>query len=167
MKKIIFLLALGVTIGFGYSAQAQKKTGYINSQELLETMPEARKADSSMSKFGKELEDQLRTMAADAQTKYKAYIDGSKTMSDAVKEVKEKELQDLQNRIEEFRQGADEKMGKKRQELFKPILDKAQKAIKDVGAEGGYDYIFDGAQLLYAKDTENIMPQVKAKLGIK
>lgn len=167
MKKIIFLLALGVTLGFGYSAQAQKKTGYINSQELLETMPEARKADSAMTKYGKELEDQLKTMATDAQNKYKDYMDKGKTMSDAVKEVKEKELQDLQNRIDEFRQGADEKMGKKRQELFKPILDKAQKAIKDVGAEGGYDYIFDGGQLLYAKDSENIMPLVKAKLGIK
>lgn len=167
MKKIIFLLALGVTLGFGYSAQAQKKTGYINSQELLETMPEARKADSAMTKYGKELEDQLKTMATDAQNKYKDYMDKGKTMSDAVKEVKEKELQDLQNRIDEFRQGADEKMGKKRQELFKPILDKAQKAIKDVGAEGGYDYIFDGTQLLYAKESENIMPLVKAKLGIK
>lgn len=111
MKKIIFLLALGVTLGFGYSAQAQKKTGYINSQELLETMPEARKADSAMTKYGKELEDQLKTMATDAQNKYKDYMDKGKTMSDAVKEVKEKELQDLQNRIDEFRQGADEKMG--------------------------------------------------------
>lgn len=167
MKKIIFLLALGMTIGFGVSAQNQKKTGYINSQELLETMPEARKADSVLTKYGKELEDQLKTMASEAQTKYKAYQDNGKTWSDAVKEVKEKELNDLQSRIQEFQQGADEKMGKKRQELFKPILDKAQKAIKDVGAEGGYDYIFDGGQLLYAKESENIMPSVKAKLGIK
>lgn len=167
MKKIIFLLALGMTIGFGVSAQAQKKTGYINSQELLETMPEARKADSVLTKYQKDLEDQLKTMATEAQNKYKAYTEQGKTWSDAVKEVKEKELSDLQNRIQEFQQGADEKMGKKRQELFKPILDKAQKAIKEVGAEGGYDYIFDGGQLLYAKDSENIMPSVKAKLGIK
>lgn len=167
MKKIIFLLALGMTIGIGFNANAQKKTGYINSQELLETMPEARKADSSLTRYGKDLEEQLKTMATEATNKYKDYTDKGKTWSDAVKEVKEKELQDLQNRIEEFRQGADEKMGKKRQDLFKPILDKAQKAIKEVGAEGGYDYIFDGGQLLYAKDTENIMPLVKAKLGIK
>ncbi|WP_118974216.1 OmpH family outer membrane protein [Taibaiella koreensis] len=165
MKKILFLLALGMTIGFG--ASAQKKTGYINSRELLETMPEARKADSVLTKYGKELETTMKSMAADAQTKFKAYQDGASTMSDAVKEVKEKELNDLQNRIEEFRQGADDKMSKKREELFKPILDKAQKAIKDVGTEGGFDYIFDGTQLLYAKETENIMPQVKAKLGIK
>jgi len=167
MKKIFFLLALGMTIGFCFTAQAQKKTGYINSQELLETMPEARKADSTLQKFQKDLEDQLKTMVTEFQNKGKAYQDNGKTWSDAVKEVKEKELTDLQNRMQEFQQGADEKMSKKRQDLFKPILDKAQKAIKEVGSEGGYDYIFDGGQLLYAKDSENIMPSVKAKLGIK
>jgi len=167
MKKIIFLLALGMTIGFGFSAQAQKKTGYINSQELLETMPEARKADSVLTRYQKDLEEQLKTMAGEYQTKVKAYQDNMKTWSEAVKEVKEKEISDLQNRIQEFQQSGDEKIGKKRQDLFKPILDKAQKAIREVGAEGGYDYIFDGGQLLFAKDSENIMPTVKAKLGIK
>jgi outer membrane protein len=165
MKKIVFLLALGITIGF--SAQAQKKFGYINSQELLEKMPEARKADTAMQQYQKTLEDQLRTMASDAQTKFKDYEEKEKTWTDAVKEVKQKELQDLQSRIQEFQQGAEEKIGRKKQDLFKPILDKAQKAIKDVGVEGGYDYIFDGSGLLYAKDSENILPAVKAKLGIK
>lgn len=165
MKKIVFLLALGITIGF--SAQAQKKFGYINSQELLEKMPEARKADTALQQYGKSLDDQFRTMATDAQTKFKEYEEKGKTWTEPVKEVKEKELQDLQTRIQEFQQGAEEKVAKKRQELFKPILDKAQKAIKDVGVEGSYDYIFDGSGLLYAKDSENILPLVKAKLGIK
>ncbi len=165
MKKIVFLLALGITIGF--SAQAQKKLGYINSQELLEKMPEARKADTALQQYQKSLEDQFRTMATDAQAKFKEYEEKEKTWTDAVKEVKTKELQDLQNRIQEFQQGAEEKVAKKRQELFKPILDKAQKAIKDVGVEGSYDYIYDGSSLLYAKDSENILPLVKAKLGIK
>ncbi len=165
MKKIVFLLALGITIGF--SAQAQKKLGYINSQELLEKMREARKADTALQQYQKSLEDQFRTMATDAQAKFKEYEEKEKTWTDAVKEVKTKELQDLQNRIQEFQQGAEEKVAKKRQELFKPILDKAQKAIKDVGVEGSYDYIYDGSSLLYAKDSENILPLVKAKLGIK
>jgi outer membrane protein len=165
MKKIIFLLAIGITLGF--SAQAQKKFGYVNSQELLETMPEARKADTTLKQYAKSLDDQFKTMANDYQTKGKEYEEKAKTWTDAVREVKEKELTDLQNRIQEFQQGAEEKIQNKRAELFKPLLDKAQKAIKDVGVEGGYDYIFDGSALLYAKDTENILPQVKAKLGIK
>jgi outer membrane protein len=167
MKKIMFLLAIGITIGYGVNAQSQKKTGYVNSQELIETMPEAKKADSTIHKYQTDLQDQLKTMGTEAQTKYADYQANVKTWSDAVREVKEKELTDLQNRIQDFQQSAEDKIGKKRQEILKPVLDKAQNAIKAVGAEGGYDYIFDGANLLYAKDAENILPLVKAKLGIK
>ena len=165
MKKILFLLAIGITLGL--SAQAQKKYGYINSQELLESMPEAKKADSAWQKYGASIEGQLKDMGAEITAKYKEYDEKGKTWTDAVKEQKEKDIQRLQQSAQEFQQTAEDKISKKRSELFKPILDKAQGAIKAVGTEGGYDYIFDGAQLLYAKDSENILPQVKAKLGIK
>lgn len=165
MKKILFLLAIGVTLGL--SAQAQKKFGYINSQELLEAMPEAKKADSTWQKYGAGIETQLREMGTEIQTKYKEYEEKSKTWTDAVREQKEKDITRLRQSAEEFQAGAEDKIAKKRSELFKPILDKAQAAIKAVGSEGSYDYIFDGAQLLYAKDGENILPAVKAKLGIK
>jgi outer membrane protein len=165
MKRIIFLLAIGITLGF--SAQAQKKFGYVNSQELLEIMPEAKKADSAWQKYGASIEAQLKEMASEIQNKYKEYDEKSKTWTDAVREQKEKDIQRLQQSAQEFQANAEENIQKKRAELFKPILDKAQKAIKDVGAEGNYDYILDGSALLYAKDAENILPLVKAKLGIK
>ncbi len=165
MKKIIFLLAVGLTIGL--HVQAQKKTGYVNSQELLSIMPEAQKADTDLKAYMQTLEDQFRTMATEGQNKLKDYQANEATWTDAVKEVKAKELDDLNNRIQEFQSSADEKIGKKREELYKPLLDKAQTAIKAVGNEGGYDYIFDGSALLFANDGENLLPQVKAKLGIK
>lgn len=165
MKRIIFLLAIGITLGF--SAQAQKKFGYVNSQELLEIMPEAKKADSAWQKYGASIEAQLKEMASEIQNKFKEYDEKSKTWTDAVREQKEKDIQRLQQSAQEFQANAEENIQKKRAELFKPILDKAQKAIKDVGAEGNYDYILDGSALLYAKDAENILPLVKAKLGIK
>lgn len=167
MKKVVFFLTIGLVVGLGISASAQKKTGYINANELMESMPEAKKADSAYQKFSQELEDQLEVMYKEYQTKIKDYDGKSATWSEAVRETKEKELRDLQNRIQEFQQGAEAKVGKRRQDLFKPVLEKAQNAIKAVGTEGGYDYIFDGSQLLYAKEGENIMPLVKAKLGIK
>jgi len=165
MKKILFLLAIGVTLGL--SAQAQKKFGYINSQELLESMPEAKKADSAWQKYGASIETQLKEMGTEIQKKYTEYDEKNKTWTDAVREQKEKDIKNLQQSAQEFQSGAEDKISRKRSELFKPILDKAQAAIKAVGNEGGYDYIFDGAQLLFAKEGENILPQVKAKLGIK
>lgn len=165
MKKVIFLLAVGLS--FALNAQAQKKFGYVNSQELLEIMPEARKADSAWQKYAESIEDQLKAMATEIQGKYKEYEEKSKTWTDAVREQKEKDITNLQQSAQQFQQGAEDKISKKRADLFKPILDKAQNAIKSVGTEGGYDYILDGSALLYAKDGENILPLVKAKLGIK
>jgi outer membrane protein len=164
MKKIVFLLALGLT--FGFNAQAQK-IGYINSQALMKLMPEAKAADSALQNYVKSMDDQYKIMAEEGQKKLQEYQDNQKTWTDAVRETKEKAISDLQNRMQEFQQNADDKIQKKRAEVYQPILDKAQKAIKAVGVEGGYDYILDGGALLYAKEGKDILPLVKAKLGIK
>ncbi len=165
MKKIVFLIAIGISLGL--SVNAQKKMGYINSQELLELMPEARIADSTLQKYVASIESQMREMAKELQNKFNEHDEKSKTWTDAVKEQKEKDITTLQQNAQQFQQSAEEKIQKKRSELYKPILEKAQKAIRDVGTEGGYDYIVDGTALLYAKDSENILSLVKAKLGIK
>lgn len=168
MKKLVLFLACGFLIGNVAFAQATK-FGYIDSRELLKAMPDIAKADKDLQDFAKTYQDQLQQMSQDYEKKVKDFQAGEKTMSDAVKEVKVKEIQDLQNRIESFNQSATEKVDKKKQELYAPILEKADKAIKDVAKEKAYDYVFDASTgaLLHAKDTDNILPLVKAKLGIK
>ncbi|MNX79245.1 Outer membrane protein (OmpH-like) [compost metagenome] len=88
-------------------------------------------------------------------------------MSEAVKEVKYKEIMDLQKRIQDYDQSSQDKIEKKREELIKPVLEKAQKAIKDYGTANGYDYILNSEGILYAKDSDNVTAQIKAKLGAK
>ncbi len=167
MKKIVLVILSCISLGT--VAMAQPKMGYINSAELLKMMPEMVKADSSIQLYAKAFQDQLQTMSKEYEKKVQDYQAQEKTMSDAMKEVKAKEIQDLQSRIESTNQSAQEKVEKKRQDLLQPILDKADKAIKDVAKEKGYDYVFDSSvgALLYAKDSDNILPLVKAKLGLK
>lgn len=167
MKKIVLFLACGFLLSSAVFAQAPK-FGYINSAELLQAMPEIKKANDEAESYAKSFQEQLQTMGKEYESKVQAYQASQKTMTDAVKEVKEKEIMDLQNRIESFNQSAQEKVGKKKEELYKPILEKADKAIKDVAKEKGYDYIFDTSSnvLLYAKESDNILALVKAKLGI-
>jgi outer membrane protein len=166
MKKIILFLACGLMIGNYAMAQ---KFGYIDSRELLSAMPEKIKADSSIQLYAKSFQDQLQTMGKEYEKKLQEYQAQEKTMTDAVKEVKVKEIQDLQNRIETTNQSAQEKVEKKRQDLFTPILEKADKAIKEVAKEKAYSYVFDASSgaLLFANETDNILALVKAKLGIK
>jgi outer membrane protein len=167
MKKITLLTALfGTFISASY---AQNKVGYINSRELLEVMPEVKKADSSLQIYAKSFQDQLESMSKEYESKVKDFQANEKTMNEAVKEVKVKEVQQLQERMEALQQSAQEKTSKRREEMYKPILEKADKAIKDVAKENKYDYIFDasGGAILFAKDSDNVLSLVKTKLGIK
>mgnify|MGYP003578692766 CR=1 FL=1 len=168
MKKIVLFLACGLLIGNMAFAQATK-FGYIDSRELLKAMPEMTKAEADIQTYAKSFQDQLQTMSQEYEKKAKEFQAGEKTMTDAVKEVKIKEIQDLEGRIQSTNQSAQEKVEKKRQELLQPILDKADKAIKDVAKEKAYDYVFDSSTgtLLHAKESDNILALVKAKLGIK
>lgn len=166
MKKILIVLAL---IYAGTQVNAQQKIGYINSEELIMAMPEAKKADADITAYAKTFQDQLQAMQKELETKYKAYEAGVKTMTEAMKDVKEKELTDLQNRIQSVQQGAEEKIAAKRQDMLKPITEKADAAIQAVAKEKGYAYILDAnaGGIIYAQPSDNILPEVKAKLGIK
>ena len=145
------------------------KFGWIVSGELLASMPEKIKADTELNRYARDFQNQIESMGKEYQTKVQSYQQGEKTMSDPIKEVKVKEIQDLENRIQTIQQSAKEKVNQKQQDLYAPILDKAEKAINTVAREKGYDYIFDkaGGILLYGREADNIMPLVKAKLGIK
>jgi len=170
MKKIVILLACSLlTSAIAFSQTSSPKVGWLNSSELLSAMPERAKADSDMAKYAKSFQDAIDDMMKEYQTKGQQYQANEKTMSDAIKEVKMKEIQDLQNRIEGMQQSAQEKLQQKKQDVYAPILEKAQKAIESVAKEKSYDYIFDksGGTLLYGREGDNILPLVKAKLGIK
>lgn len=170
MKKTIITLAMAIATFFGSSvANAQNKFAYIDFQELMQMMPEYKKASTDMETFGKELQNELKKMGDEFDAKLAKYQKEQATMSDAIKELRERELRDLQTRIQEAQETAQENARKKEQEYLKPIIEKAKSTIAAVAKEGGYTYVFDsspGTPLLYKPDGDNIMAQVKKKLGI-
>lgn len=167
MKKVILLVACTFALLAKVDAQTLK-LGHINSQELLSLMPEMKKAEADLKVYAKSFEDQLETMSKDYQKKMADYQAQEKTMTDAVKEVKQGEITSLGARIESTQKSAEEKVVAKKQEIFKPLLDKAEKAIKDVAKEKGLDYVFDlsTGSVLVSRDSDNLLPAVKTKLGI-
>ncbi len=170
MKKIVLFLVSGLLISNILFAQTTLKIVYINSAVLLQSMPEREKADTVLSKYAKSFQDQIDMMMKEYQTKGQHYQANEKTMTDAMKEVKMKEIQDLQNRIESTQQSAQEKVQQKKQDVYSPIIEKVNKAIKAVAEEKKYDYIFDmasGGTIVFGKEEYDITPIVKAKLGIK
>jgi outer membrane protein len=149
-------------------ASAQK-FGHINSADLIQLMPEVKRADASLETYVKSLEGKMGNLQNDYRRKVTEYQSQEKTMVDAVKESKIKAIQELEMQLQQGQADGQQKIAAKREALYKPILDKAEKAVKAVGKENGYDYIFDtnAGSFIYAKDSHDIMPLVKKKLGIK
>ena len=145
------------------------KFGHINSADLVQLMPETKRADASLQAYVKNLEGKLGGMQNDYRKKITEFQSQEKTMIDAIKETKIKAIQDLEMQMQQSQAEGQEKIARKREELYKPILKKAEKAIKDVGKENGYDYIFDtnAGSTVYEKEAHDIMPLVKKKLGLK
>jgi len=163
MKNIVLIAAtLLSTAVFG------QKLGHINSNELLLAMPERTSVEDNIKKYASELESQLGTMSKEYQAKVQNYQAKEATMTEAIKQDKIKEITNLEDRIAEFQQTAQKDLQTKEETLLKPIIDKAKKAIEDVAKENNYTYIFDSGVgvLLYQKDSDNIMPMVKKKLGL-
>lgn len=163
----ILIVALSIAMAATVSAQTQK-FGHIDSDALLELMPEKVKAEKSMEAFAKEFQGALEAMAKEYEGKVADYQSKEKEMTSLVKQTKVKEITDLERRIQEFQSQAQGEIQKKEQELLAPIIEKARKAIDEVATEKGYTYIFDNSSgvLLFAKDSENIMADVKTKLGL-
>jgi outer membrane protein len=173
MKRFISIAVLIIVIALaGQSAMAQSfKFGHINSDELIQTMPEYDSATVKLEKYRKELINALELMSVELNTKNEAYTKESKNLSDVVKQTKEQELIDMNKRIQDFQANAQTQLQNKQTEVFQPIYAKVDKAIKDVGKENGFFYVFDVAKgaLLYFDETKsvNVMPLVKTKLGLK
>jgi len=173
MKRIIGVAALTIFIALaGQSAMAQNfKFGHVNSDELIQALPEFDSAQVKLQKFQKELVNALELMSVELNNKNDAYTKDSKNLTDIVKRTKEQELADMQRRIQEFQSSAQQQLQDKQAELFQPIMAKVDKAIKEVGKENGFLYVFDVAKgsLLYFDETKstNIMPLAKSKLGLK
>ena len=171
MNKLFKVLFLGVAL-FVMSgvANAQVKIAHVNSAEVLDAMPDKAKAEKNLEKYYGELQSQLETMAKEYQTKMQDYEANQATMSNLVKQSKEKEIVDLQTRITQFQANAENEFEAKRAELLKPILDKIQNAINSVGKEKGYTYIIDlatGAAVYVGDNAVDVTKDVKTKLGIK
>ncbi|MCC6385065.1 MAG: OmpH family outer membrane protein [Bacteroidia bacterium] len=167
MKKIILSV---IIIVLGYSVQAQNiKLGHINSTQLLSLMPETKVADSTLQKFGAQLENQIKTMSAEYESKINDYKKDEANMAEPIKQLRVKEITDLEDRIQDFQQSAQQSVQKKKEELYSPIIKKADEAIKSVAKENGFTYIFDSSvgALLFANDSDDILAKVKSKLGLK
>ena len=168
MKKLFFLSFFLMVASLEVAAQ---KYGHLNFGNLISEIPETEAADKELEAYQKQLVAKGEEMAAAFQQNYTKLLQDVQngTLSPQEQQTKEAELQKTQQSILQYEQEVIQKVNVKRDELLKPIVEKAQQAINDVAKEGGYLLIFDTSifnAVLFAQESQDVMSQVKAKLGI-
>jgi len=166
MKKFL-LLTLGLTLATtGFS----QKFGYCNSGALLTSIPEVKAADSDLQAFQAQLTTRGQEMVKALQDKA-AELDRKEqqgTISPKDKATQTAKLEEEQATIAKYEQEVYDKLAQKREELFKPILDKVNQAMADVAKENQFAFVFDQNTqvLLYADESLDVTKLVRAKLGL-
>ena len=164
--KVFVLVALTLA---AMSVSAQVKLGHIETQKLIQAMPEWTAAQKTFEEEQKKVNTELNSLREQFQTKLAEYSEKMKTYSEAMRATTEEELQGFQQRSQRFQETAMAQLEKTQNDLMQPVMEKAMNAIKEVGKENGYTYIFDmNAGILYAaENSQDVEPLEKKKLGLQ
>ena len=166
LKKIALLLMLILPM----SVFAQK-FGHIKTQEILTAMPEYTKAQTDIQTMQKQYDDEMKRLSEEIQKKFAAYQQEQANLPKNIQERRQKELQELNERGMQMQQDAQQQLQQNWMQMLEPIAKKIDDAIKSVGQEGGYVYIFDlnATQIPFINETysTDVTGAVKAKLGIQ
>ncbi len=169
MKRV--LLALALTLGIAGNAVAQQKIGHINVDELLSIMPETQAAEKEIQKYASQLDGDSQAMQQEYQTKLMNYQSNRDSWTQLRIQKEEQELQAMGERIMQFNQSAQQDLQSKQMDLMLPIIEKAQESVNKVAEANGFSYILDAspskAVVIYLEKGEDILPLVKAEMGIQ
>ena len=147
----------------------KEKIGYLNSAELLSSVPEARIIEKKLEELYKGKEAELQGLSKTAQTKLQTYQENGHLLNETERKSREEELMSLDQQLQKMQYDASNVMDKKRQEMLAPVLKKLDKAVKQVAKENGYTFVLDPSigGIVYADTTRDLLPLVKKKLGLK
>jgi outer membrane protein len=169
MKKIVAILLVATTLTLaGNKLQAQTKLGYISLSELITSMPEYKKADSSMAEYQSALNQNFDDMKREFNEK-----DSLLSSKDTAKytkaqiEIKKKQLGELYVKLQGYQTQAQQLYQQKQQELMAPIQKKASDVVQTVAHDNGYSYVFLKDALLVSPPADDLLPLVKKKLALK
>ena len=164
MKKFI-ICAICAICGFT-TANAQAKFGHVNSQEIIQVMPEYTKAKTEIEALTAQYEADLKSMQDELQKKGEAFEKEQATLPDNIKQRRQQELQDMYQKIQQSFQDNQQALQKKQQELMQPVLTKVRNAITNVGKTGGYTFIFeDGVAIYTGTNVEDVTAKVQAEIA--
>ena len=160
MKKLIVMLMMMAPV-----AVFAQKFGKVNTQTIMQSLPELSKVNGELEATAKQYENELKGMQEELQRQSEAYEKAKSTMNATTQQQKEQELQGLYQKIQQTYQDNQQALQKAQQEKMQPVLNKVRNAIQNVGNTGGYTYIFEeGAAVYTGTNVEDVTSKVQSEL---
>ena len=169
MKKFFILMAALVLLPLAANAQ---KFGNINMNDVFEAMPERAQIQKDLEALQAKYENELSKMGDEYQKKVSDFLAQQDSLAESIARARAEEIDQLQQRIQNFREMAAKDMQSQQQQKVGPVIEKINRAIQAVGEKNGFTYIFDtanGGQIVYFSPSQcvDVLPLVKAELGLK
>ena len=165
MKKILLIAASALV---AVSAFAQPKFAHVNTTELIQLCPEMDKARETLNAAQQEAQETFNDMQTEFNTKLQTYQSKGSTWTDATRQSKEKELTEIQQRLQEFSQSVQAELQQQEQQLMQPIYQKVNETIQELAKKGGFVFVFDVQNVLYvdAAQSTDLTGEARKMLGI-
>lgn len=164
-----FLLAVAIAIPMLAAAQTPK-FGTVNVEDVFQAMPDTKAAQDEIAAASKQYEDEYAQLNEEMQKKYGEFqnLQNDAATPQGIKDRRLQELQELDQRAQQFAQTAQQDLQRKQAQLMQPIQEKLMKAIQEVGAANGFTMIFPAGAAAYTSTAVvDATPLVKTHLGIK
>lgn len=165
MKNLKSLLvATLLFLGASQVSNAQAKIAHVDVSEIMTKLPAMLEAQKQLDKLSQTYQADYKTMGDEYQAKLKKYDSEASTVTDALNAERQKEVADMEKRIQDFGQTAQKELQTKESDLMKPIEEKVKLAIQKVGKAKGFQYVLNSAGLLLAEGP-NLTADIKKELG--
>ena len=164
MKRIIIIAAMAL---MSVSAFAQK-FAYVDFNELVMLIPEMDEARATIEENTKTNEEILMTMYEEYQSKMQQYEQKASTWTQSVREIKEKEIMDIQSRLEQTQQTLQQEIQQLQQQLQAPIVEKVNNVVSELAKAQGVTAVFEKGSFLYVDEAQmvNLTPEARVALNI-
>ena len=152
-------------VAFNPFLNAQNKTGYVSLDEVVQLMPDYKKATAEMAQFDSALQINYGETLKELNRQDSLFKVDSVKMTMATKTAKKEQMKKLLVELQGYEQNYQQQMQQKQEELMAPVAQKANQLIADVAKANGYGYVFRKEALVVSPEADDILPLIKKKLG--
>ncbi|MDO7172915.1 OmpH family outer membrane protein [Mariniflexile sp. AS56] len=165
-NNVLFLLTLVFMISFSVNAQRGVRIGYIDTEFILENIPEYQEATSQLNTKANKWKSDIDAQLSAVEQKRKDLSNEKALLTKELIDEREEDIAFEEKEILDYQQkrfGPNGDLFIQKKQLMQPIQDQIFAAVQDMATTKQYDFIFDkssDAVMLYSAKQYDLSDQI-------